>query len=176
MDVQGEIINCDIDFHTNKPKITFLIDSNEITRLEELKGKKLNLKINKYRPKRSLDMNAYMWELIKQISEMTDVEPKAIYRDAISYLDTFYIFPLRNDVVDRFEEDWKLKGDGWFCERFDSRFKGYTNVRAYYGSSTFDTKQMSKLIDLIIQECNQLGIETRPKEEIESMLKEWDKK
>ena len=35
---------------------------------------------------------------------------------------------------------------------------------------------MSKLIELIVQECKQLEIETKPKAEIESLLKEWDKK
>ncbi len=36
--------------------------------------------------------------------------------------------------------------------------------------------EMSKLIELIVQECKQLGIETKPKAEIESLLKEWNKK
>jgi len=35
---------------------------------------------------------------------------------------------------------------------------------------------MAKLIELIVQECNQLGIETKPKAEIDSLLESWNKK
>lgn len=35
---------------------------------------------------------------------------------------------------------------------------------------------MSKLIDLIVQECKQLGIETKSQQELKSLLESWDKK
>lgn len=53
---------------------------------------------------------------------------------------------------------------------------GFTNVITYYGSSSYNTAEMSKLIELIVQECKQLGIETKPKAEIDSLLESWDKK
>ena len=159
-----------------KTMVVLSVGSNNLEMLDELSNvDKVNVEIKRWRKKRTLDSNAYMWQLIKQISEITDVDPKAIYRDAISYLDTYYVFPLRDDIIDRFEEDWKSKGDGWFCERFESKFKGYTNVRAYYGSSQFDTKQMSKLVDFIVEEAKQWGIETLPPKELESLKASWKK-
>nr|DAQ49122.1 MAG TPA: hypothetical protein [Caudoviricetes sp.] len=35
---------------------------------------------------------------------------------------------------------------------------------------------MTKLIELIVQECKQLDIETKPQEEINSLLESWEKK
>lgn len=46
----------------------------------------------------------------------------------------------------------------------------------YYGSSSYNTAEMSKLIELIVQECKQLGIETKPQKEIDSLLESWGKK
>lgn len=43
----------------------------------------------------------------------------------------------------------------------------------YYGSSTYDTKQMARLIDLVVEDCKQQGIETLPPEELERMALEW---
>jgi hypothetical protein len=43
----------------------------------------------------------------------------------------------------------------------------------YYGSSYYDTAQMSRLIELAVQDCKELGIETRSEEEIASLLGEW---
>lgn len=66
-------------------------------------------------------------------------------------------------------------GLGWICETTKSKLEGYTNVLAYYGSSTYNTQEMSRLIDALVFECNQFEVETKPKEEIDSMLKEWEK-
>ena len=57
-----------------------------------------------------------------------------------------------------------------------SNQSGFTNVITYYGSSVYNTAEMSKLIELIVQECKQLDIETKSDVEINSLLKEWDKK
>ena len=54
------------------------------------------------------------------------------------------------------------------------REKGFTNVITYYGSSSYNTAEMTKLIDLIVQECKQLGIETKTPEELRSLLDSWE--
>ena len=51
--------------------------------------------------------------------------------------------------------------------------EGVKPHHAYPGSSTFDTAEMARLIDYIVSECKDYGIETRPKEEIDSLLAEW---
>ena len=50
----------------------------------------------------------------------------------------------------------------------------FTNVITYYGSSVYNTAEMTKLIELIIQECKQLDIETKPQAEINSLLRSWE--
>ena len=57
-----------------------------------------------------------------------------------------------------------------------ANLNGFTNVITYYGSSSYNTAEMSKLIELIVQECKQQGIETKPKAEINALLESWDKK
>ena len=46
----------------------------------------------------------------------------------------------------------------------------------YYGSSVYNTAEMTKLIELLVQECKQLDIETKSQNEIDSLLESWDKK
>ena len=46
-------------------------------------------------------------------------------------------------------------------------------IRAYYGSSRYNTRQMSRLIDSIVQDCKDLGIETLPPEKLAAMKEEW---
>ncbi len=47
-------------------------------------------------------------------------------------------------------------------------------LQVYYGSSTFDSKEMSVFIDGIVSECKDLGIEILPPAQLEIMNKEWN--
>ena len=74
---------------------------------------------------------------------------------------------------------WTAQGIAWFCEIADTIYIGdaeFKIINAYYGSSSFNSKQMARLIDGVVQDCKPYGIETKPQAEIDSLLKEWDKK
>ena len=53
----------------------------------------------------------------------------------------------------------------------NDKFSAYLVLK---GSSEYNSKEMATLLDGVISECKELEIETRPKEEIESMLKEME--
>ena len=69
---------------------------------------------------------------------------------------------------------WELLGTGWPTEQVGYDKDGDRLViRAYYGSSRYNTRQMSRLIDSIVQDCKDLGIETLPPEKLAAMKEEW---
>lgn len=170
----GTIEDISIDYKTQKPKILITLNEREsLSSLEELKEDKLSIEIKKYRNKRSLDANAYMWVLISKLEEKVNISKDVIYKDAIRNIGVYEVIPVKNEAVERFIEAWTKNGLGWVCETTKSKLEGYTNVLAYYGSSTYDTAEMSRLIDLIVQECKQLNIETMSKEELDSLIESW---
>ena len=132
-------------------------------------------KIVPKRRKRSLDANAYCWVLLDRLSEVTGIPPKELYRGLIPDVGgNCFVQPIRKDAVERWVEIWQSNGDGWVCEIMgDSKIEGYVNVRSYYGSSQYDTAQMSRLIDLIVQECRQQGIETATPQELARYKEAW---
>ena len=163
-----------IDYKTNKARITFLFDSKEVLKqAEELQDKKLNVEAKKWHKKRSLDANAYMWVLISRIQEKLDIPKEEIYKDLIKNIGPCEVIPVKEEAAVRFIEAWRHNGLGWVCDTTKSKLEGFINVIAYYGSSTYDTKEMSRLIDLIVQECQQLDIETKTPEELKSLIDSW---
>jgi hypothetical protein len=173
MECKGRLKELNIDFPTNKGIVSLLINKNNLELIEELKDNDLSIEIKKYREKHSLDANAYMWVLIKKISEATDVPPNVIYKDAIWNIGAYTVLPLKTEAVEEYMRIWSKNGLGWFCEPFTSKLKGYTNVRAYHGSSAYNTKEMSKLVDLIVEQCKELGIETKTPAELSILKEEW---
>ena len=51
--------------------------------------------------------------------------------------------------------------------------RGCRNLAAYHGSSVYDTKQMSRLIDNLVQDCKEIGIETLPPEKLSLLVEDW---
>lgn len=178
MQTTAKITDINIDFNTRKPKISLLLNTNEISVIEELKNEnKLNLELKKYRKKRSLDANAYCWVLCdmiaKELSKEGITTKEEIYKDAISRIGKFEPMIVEEKAFENFKRIWEKQGLGFLVQEVSRKDK-CVKVHCYYGSSTYDSKEMSLLIDLIVQEAKQLGLETKSKNEIDSLLKQWD--
>jgi hypothetical protein len=144
-----------------------------IDKMKEGKVYEANLK--EYREKRSLEANSYCWLLLGKIAAKVGLDKDDVYREMIRGVgDNYTIVPIRNDAVDTWVANWQSRGPGWVCDIIgESKIEGYTNIITYYGSSSYDTKQMSALINLVVQECKTLGIETATPAELSLLLEGW---
>jgi len=139
------------------------------------KGKSVSLVISEWRDKRSLDANAYAWVLLDKLGQALMRSPEEIYCELIRDVPgNREIMPVRKDAAETWCRNWSKHGIGWQTESLgDSKLEGYENIVCYYGSSVYDTAQMARLIDLIIQECRQVNIETLPPDKLEAMVEAW---
>ena len=142
------------------------------------KDKLYNLEVKEHRKKRSLDANAYAWVLINKLAEVMRISPVEVYRQAIQDISgNSEILPVKDEAVEQFTQAWKHNGLGWLCKDMGkSKLPGYRNLMVYYGSSVYNTDQMSNLIDQLIQDCKALDIETLPPEKLSLLMEEWDAK
>ena len=143
--------------------------------MEKHKGGHVDLCIKKFRKGRSLDANAYFWVLCDKVATKMSVPKEEIYRGYIKNIGGNNAIVCIKDIgVDSLREEWQEKGIGWVTETMPSKLEGCTNVVLYYGSSTYDTEQMSRLINLCVQDCKALGIETMTPAELEALIERWE--
>lgn len=177
MRVSGKIVGANIDFKTNKP--TLMLQVNEVNDFKQLVDDmntldKLSIEIKPYKARRSLDANAYFFVLADKLAEKLNTTKEDIYRNAIRDIGgVSETVCVKNEAVERLCEGWTRQGLGWQTDTFPSKIEGCTNVILYYGSSTYDSAQMSRLIDNIVQECKVQGIETMTPNELANMLSLW---
>ena len=176
-DLTGSISGVSFSYMNGKPLITFELNEKQsaLNMVDTLKScDKLSIKVAKYKEKRSLDANAYCFALIGKIAEKTNVPKEEVYRSAVKDIGGNYeVACVQDKAVESFCQAWRKNGLGWQTDTMPSKLEGCTNVVLYYGSSTYDVAQMSRLINIILQECRQLGIDTKSKEEIDSLLTSW---
>lgn len=141
--------------------------------MQQYFDKPLDIKLDFVRNKRSLNANGYAWALLGELQEKLKVPKEDLYREYIRRCGSYEVVPIKNEAVGRFIESWGNNGVGWVCDTTKSKLNGYTNVLAYYGSSSYNSSEMAMLLGNIVEDCIENGIPTKREEEIESLLKEW---
>lgn len=142
----------------------------------EQKNKRYVARLKEHKQKRSLDANSYCWVLLHELGKALRMDPVEIYRDLIpSVGDNYDVLAVPNKGVESFKKHWGANGEGWVVKEHGPcrNVKGCTTLFAYYGSSTYDTAQMSRLIDLVVQECRMQDIETLPPGKLALLKEEW---
>ena len=132
------------------------------------------LTVKEHKQKRSLNSNSYAWTLMDKLAEKLRIAKTDIYRSYIKEIGgNSSLVCVQDKALDDLIKTWETHGTGWLAEPEKSKLEGCTNVRLYYGSSVYDTAQMSRLIELIVADCKTYGIETLTPAEIERMNAEW---
>ena len=182
-ELTGTIRDLSPDIKSGKMVLTLVINEKQsaMNLYDDLHdAEKLSVNIDKYREKRSLNANNYMWKLCGDLAEVLSDEKvkytkEDIYRDAIKEIGVWYDDEVEPEKVNWRRKAWELIGTGWITERVDFTPDGEKEViRFYYGSSQYNTKQMSRLIDNIVQDCEAVGIDTKTPNEIANMLSLWE--
>jgi hypothetical protein len=158
---------------TGELNVTLSLAPSHADELKKLMGEEIDVEVKKWREKRSRDSNAMMWAICQELSDALKITKEEVYRKAIRDIGDYIPLPIREDAVEAFIKNWQGKGIGWVAEVIDdSKIPGYKLVFAYYGSSTFDTKTMSKLLDYLIDDAEQCGIVLKASKELEQRARE----
>lgn len=132
------------------------------------------------RQKRSLTANAYAWTLLGKLAEVLSAanpehpqKAEDIYRDLIRDVDgADSVVQVSDAAAEELVRLWCSRGIGWQAVLVDSAagLPGVSIYRLYKGSSEYDSRQMSRLLALIVEECKLQGIPTETPAEIARMV------
>lgn len=155
----------------NKIKAIAWLDSL----IDSLDDKNYLISVKKIINKRSLNANAYAWVLIDKLGAYYNMSPEYIYKNMVTEISgNSVIITVNADAAESMIKIWESRGLGWQAIKLDE-YGDNIDYRLVYGSSVYDTRQMSQLIDLITADCKQVGIETLEEKEVKSIIEEWGK-
>lgn len=150
-----------IDFSSGR--ITILFEPYEDFRqaYEELKGyEKLSLEIKPYRAKRSLDANSYLWVLLDKLADKMNVSRWKMYLMELKEHGSFEYIPLRERDIYLAESVHRIVIDRGQQEVMDLKGRKETlhTLQCWKGSSKYNSKEMSRLISGVLDDCREAGI------------------
>lgn len=159
----------------NNPILCFETDiSNDTASFKELEGKSLTgYVLSLKKPKKSLNANAYMWVLADKIASKIRATKEDVYIKAVREVGAWIDITVKTDEIAEVTTAWKSHGIGWFSE---TMLEGnvYSDIRLYQGSSVYTQEQMARLVDYIVDEAKNLGIETMTPQELERLKAIWE--
>lgn len=156
--------------------VTVTVAADFAEEYDRLKDVPVSVEIRKASKKRSRDANAMCWAMCSDIGNALKppLPKEEVYRKAIREVGEYEPLPIKAEAVETFQSRWAAKGTGWFAEVIDdSKLPGYKLVFAYYGSSTYDTATMSRLIDYLVEDAREMGLAIPASKEQEEVLKMW---
>lgn len=156
--MKTKIKNLQIRFNSiNTAILEVEIGKNSLAYLPPL-DKELTVEIKEYKKNRSLNSNALMWEVCERIAKKIDSTKEDVYRQAVRTVGACFATTVASVQADGLIKSWSIKGVGWIAEKI-SENNGLTDILLYAGSSTYTTEQMARLINYLIDECEELGVE-----------------
>lgn len=174
MKVKARLADARQGMLNGKIQLVFDLDGVPDDDLNTLAEKELTLEVKPFKEKRSLDANAYCWTLLDKLAKVSILPKEEIYRTLIRSIGgNSEVVCVKTEAVEKLCDGWRHNGIGWQTETFPSKLKDCTNVILYYGSSTYTTEQMSRLIESVVAECEVQGIPTETPTELANMLSLW---
>ena len=165
-----------------KQWITVEVNEDFQEQFMKLKDTDLDIEIKKHRERRSLNANSYYWVLITKVAKRLRISNNRAHNimlrryGALEVIDDQLVYLVLPDVDEA--EEKALESETYHI-RPTSQVKTGNDGKLYRtyimlkGSSAYDTAEMSRLINGIVDECKMMGIETMPPDKLKALLEVW---
>lgn len=157
--------------NARKSVISLVVNTRDINTLPDT-TKPLQAEITQVKRKRSLTANSYAWLLMDKIATVIRSTKEEVYRKAIKEVGVFTDIAVRTEGYNKLKVEWERKGIGYLTEII-SETSFVVDCRMYYGSSTYNSSEMARLIDWIVDKAEELGIETITPKDRSLLIEEW---
>jgi len=136
------------------------------------KDKLYSIEIKPNTKKRSLDANALLWACIGEISKALAADKWEIYLRMLRRYGKYTYVVVRPNAVEAVKSQWRE------CEvvgEIDMHGEKGIQILCYFGSSTYDTKEFPQLLDGVISEMNEIGLQPPPPKSVQKGLELWER-
>lgn len=173
MEFTGKIEGVVKNWSTNQYQITFSV--NEESAIEQIdnimKCDKLSIKATKYRQKRSLDANGLLWLCLGRIASNLRTDKWDVYLEMLKRYGQYTYIVVKEKVVEQVKQQWRE------CEvvgEIEVNGQKAIQMLCYFGSSTYNSKEFSVLLDGVISEMQEMGLETPTSSELKRVMEQYE--
>lgn len=176
MNFTGVVTGVARDWKTGTWNLTFSVNEGEsaLMELDKLQNvDKLAIDVKQYRKKRSLDANGLLWACLGEMAVAIRADKWDIYLKMLKRYGKYTYVCVKPEALEDLKHQWReteVVGD------VTINGKKAVQVLCYFGSSTYNTQEFSVLLDGVVSEMNDLGLQPPPSEDMKRALEMWEAK
>ena len=176
MTFTGAVTGVTKDWKTGAWNLTFSVNEGEsaLMELDKLQNvEKLAIDVKKWRKHRSLDSNGLMWACIGEMAAALRADKWDIYLKMLKRYGKYTYVCVKPDALEDLKHQWReteVVGD------VTINGKKAVQVLCYFGSSTYNTKEFSVLLDGVVSEMQEIGLQPPASEDMKRALEMWEAK
>lgn len=183
MESKGILKSVTKDWISGKFQVTFEIEQDISDSIKNMQDKPLRITAKQWKEKRSIDANAYYWVLVTKLAETLHISKPRCHNLMLRRYGQSLTIDGKGAYIRILDtekaEETALEADTYHIRPTSQVVSGKDgiNYRTYVmllGSSEYDTAEMSHLIEGLVNECKECGIETLTHEELSRMMSEYD--
>lgn len=162
MKAKGRITGIQMPFRSKRPVVSFEVQA-EPEALEKYMDIDLDINFSRHRNRRSIDANAFLWACLGEIARAISSDTWSIYLYMLERYGKFTHILVKPEAVEQVRQVWretKIVGEK----------DGMIQMLCFFGSSTYNTKEFSQLLDGVVSEMKEMHLETPPDEEMKRLL------
>lgn len=177
MNIRGVIKNMSVDFRNGRCILSVEMTEGVPADVEALRDKDLAIELKPWRSRRSTTANGLLWHCIGVIANAQlgeqKLEPFEIYKSLLRKYGQFTMIRVKANAVEAFRRSYREVDEvGRWC---DADGTEWVDLLCYFGSSQYDAHEFGMLLDGVIDDMKQAGLETPPSEEMRRVLAQLEK-
>lgn len=156
MQIKGKLAGVSKDWKTGRFNITIEMEEGNINELEKIKDKDLQIEIKRFTKHRSLNANRMLWECLGKIATDRHEDKWDIYLRYLRLAGKYTYILAKPAAVEEIKKQWRETE-----EVGPIKVNGQEAIQliCYYGSSTYNSEEFSKLLDAVIEDMDLLGLD-----------------
>ena len=178
MELRGTIKRLGNTFPERKILIELETDGR-LEDIEKLQGKDLDITLKAHREKRSLDANAFLWSCLGKMGGVLNEPTYDMYLYSLEKYGKFIFVQVIENAYEDLKRMWrhtKIIDDFIGLNPITGEKEKYLEVLCFFGSSTYNSKEFSRLLEGVISDMEQMGLERPTDEHLKAIIEEVEKR
>lgn len=171
METRGKITNISMAYPSRNAVVSFEITAKP-EECEKYIGKDLDVDFSQHYDRRAMNANRLLWACLGDIAMATGRDKWTEYLELLKDHGKFTYILVKPQAVEMMQKVWR---ESEVIGELDHKGEKAVQMLCYFGSSTYNQKEFSVLLDAVVEKMKDLGLDLPPTERMQKALEEWGK-
>ena len=171
MRFKGKLQTIHKDFLSSNYIVSFVMEEGSLEQADKIIDKELIINAEPFKDIRSGEANRLLWDCIGKIAKFQGRDKWEVYLESLKKYGQYTYACIKPEAVEAFKESWRE------CEEIgELDVNGHKAVQllCYFGSSTYTTKEFAQLLDGVIEDLTNCGLDRPLSKEMKRALEQWN--